>query len=258
MNGKLIRCSGADRRNEQIDRIHDLYLQRMATPHLGECQVATHWLTADIETTSSSYSHFVSEYCPNEYEQRLVAATEASHGAKIKMSTEKRYGKTREDLEQELAQCASGAVASRGQVFASYINWETDPRARTSRKNEKTPSSDPALIRSVFERAIAMYAQTAAGARASIVAYEAELSALRKEVRKNSKKSKGRENAAEAASATAAVSEKEEQIKAVKALVRQNKESEAGIWLKYIAWSVSGRNCRQERPGLTNSPNSPT
>lgn len=233
----------ADPRIEQIDKIHELYLQRMACPHLGESLIVSLRLTTDMDRTSDSYSRFVSEYSPNEYEQRLVAATEASHDAKIKISTEKRYGKTREDLEQELAQCAPEDITSRGQVFASYISWETDPRARTSRKNEKTPSSDPVMIRSIFGRAIAMYAQAAAVARASIAAYEQELSASRKEVRKNSKKNKGRENAAEAAAATAAVSEKEEQIKAVKTLVRQHKDSEAGIWLKYIAWSVSGESC---------------
>jgi hypothetical protein len=54
------------------------------------------------EITSAAYSSFLSEFCPSEYEQRMVDVTSISQRAKFKWTSEKRFGKTREDLEQQL------------------------------------------------------------------------------------------------------------------------------------------------------------
>ena len=46
------------------------------------------------------------------------------------------------------------------QVFPSYIDWETDPRARNP-KHDRAPSTDPRLVCAIFERAIAACAKAA-------------------------------------------------------------------------------------------------
>jgi hypothetical protein len=89
----------ADDRQELIDLINDMFTQRVQVPHLGETSPSP--LTTALEDTKSAYSSFCSQYCPNEYEARLVAATQASQSAKEKLG-EKRYGQTRLDLEQQL------------------------------------------------------------------------------------------------------------------------------------------------------------
>ena len=73
-----------------IDQLHQLFVDRMSTPH------------SDMDATASDYSKFCSDYSPNDYETRMVAATAASQSAKTKWSLEKRFGKTREDLEMQL------------------------------------------------------------------------------------------------------------------------------------------------------------
>lgn len=72
-----------------------MYIERLKTPHT----------TSD--ETSSSYSSFCSEHCPDEYEVRLVQATKSSQDAKWKLEKEKRYGKTRADFEEQLVSCES-------------------------------------------------------------------------------------------------------------------------------------------------------
>ncbi len=63
-----------------------------------------------MEITSSAYSAFCSEFSPEQYETRLVRATEVAQTAKTKWSLEKRYGKTREDLEQQLVSRISNSA----------------------------------------------------------------------------------------------------------------------------------------------------
>ena len=53
------------------------------------------------------YSSFCSQYCSEEYETRLVRATEAAQGTKVKLFQEKRFGKTRDDFEQALVSLCS-------------------------------------------------------------------------------------------------------------------------------------------------------
>ena len=89
-------------RPAQIDQIHDMFAERMSIPHSGkfDCVCLADFVAMD--NTSSAYSAFCSTYSPEDYEKRLVQATGASQVAKAKWSIEKRYGKTREDLEQQL------------------------------------------------------------------------------------------------------------------------------------------------------------
>jgi hypothetical protein len=55
-----------------------------------------------MDATATEYSSFCSELCPEEYESRLVQITSMAQPAKVKWSIEKRFGRTREDLEQLL------------------------------------------------------------------------------------------------------------------------------------------------------------
>ncbi len=96
----LEHLSGADRwvasctwltgRKEQIQHVGDEYLQRLQVPHVASSE------------TSSAYSTFCSKHCPDDYEDRLVQATKASQDAKWKLEREKRHGRTRNDLEEQL------------------------------------------------------------------------------------------------------------------------------------------------------------
>lgn len=109
------------------EQVHQVFLERIAIPH------------AEVDATSSAYSTYCTANCPEEYEARMVQLTTASRDAKFKWSGEKRYHKTREDLEAALD-------------YETYIGWETDARA-------KNPDSE--LARGVFERAIATAAKAA-------------------------------------------------------------------------------------------------
>jgi hypothetical protein len=82
------------------ERIHRLYLDRLQTPHAGTLPFDP--ADTDIQSTFNSYNAFCSVNAPNDYEKRLVIATEASQVAKKVMSVEKRYGKTRQEFEDAL------------------------------------------------------------------------------------------------------------------------------------------------------------
>lgn len=99
----LENLSGADKwvanrtwltgRDEQVRHVGNVYLERLKTPHIASSE------------TSSAYSSLCSQYCPEEYEDRLVQATKASQDAKWKLEREKRYGRTRTDFEEQLVSC---------------------------------------------------------------------------------------------------------------------------------------------------------
>lgn len=116
------------------EHVHQVFLERISQPH------------SEIEATSAAYSSFCSARCPQEYETRMVQLTAASRDAKFKWSGEKRYQKTREELETALD-------------WDAYVRWETDTR---------TKHSDEDLTRGVFERAIA----SASSASAANPAYK--------------------------------------------------------------------------------------
>ena len=55
-----------------------------------------------MDETSSAYSSYLSENWPDQYEAKMVQATASAGKAKFQWGSEKRFGKTREDLEQQL------------------------------------------------------------------------------------------------------------------------------------------------------------
>ncbi|CAK9779644.1 hypothetical protein CC85DRAFT_289288 [Cutaneotrichosporon oleaginosum] len=150
----LEHLSGADKK-EQIRHVGDVYLERLKTPH-----------TACSET-ASAYSTFCSQYCPDEYEDRLVQATAASQDAKWKLEREKRHGRTRADFEEQLA--FTGDVGQQAQVLLAYVDWETDPAAKRNKKG-KGPQQDVGLCRAAFERLLAVYGDAAASATDAVFA----------------------------------------------------------------------------------------
>ena len=164
------------------------------------------------------YSTFCSEKCPNEYESRLVQATRASQIAKRKWDGETRFGKTRQDLEQQLVgpqtsssrllQTTTDLIAA----YTAYVEWETEPRARKN-TNPKAPITDPNLTNAVFERAIAACARAAAAALKTL--FESPL---------DTKQKSKDPSAAEARKAS-------EQI------LRAYKVAEAGFWQRYASWN---------------------
>jgi hypothetical protein len=105
-----------------------------------------------MDDTLSAYSTFCTNNCPNEYETRMVQCSKASQGAKTKWSGEKRFHKTREDLESAID-------------YTFYIDWELDVKSK---------NRDESLIRGIFERAVAAAAE-AAGGNAEYKYFEAGL-----------------------------------------------------------------------------------
>lgn len=79
---------------DDVDRIHDLYIERLQTPH------------DTIQATSDAYSTFCSTHAPNDYEARLVRATAAAQASKAVLA-ERRFGKARSDYEDALVRTAS-------------------------------------------------------------------------------------------------------------------------------------------------------
>ncbi|KAL7420568.1 Splicing factor [Cryptotrichosporon argae] len=207
-------------RTEQIAHIHELYTERLGVLH------------TDIAETSSAYSSFCSQYCPEEYEARLTHATAASQEAKHKLSGERRHGKTREDLESALAYAPD--FATQAQTFHTYLDWETDARARNP-KSAKAPRTDPDLTSAVFERAIVVYAKMAHAAEAGVqVADE-----TRREAEKAAapQKGKGKRKPADEPPAPEVVAA-HEAVKAAKEVVAAYKGVEASLWLRYYNWLV--------------------
>ncbi|WOO76790.1 putative RNA-binding protein [Vanrija pseudolonga] len=135
-----------EEKSEQINHIHEMYLERLQTPH------------STMAETSGAYSSFCSEYSPDEYEGRLVAATEASQNAQWKWSSERRHAKTRADFEESLAY--STDVAQQAQVLLGYVDWETDPFAKKP-KGKKGPKVDVTLTAAAFERTVVVYGNAA-------------------------------------------------------------------------------------------------
>ncbi|WVR06547.1 hypothetical protein IAU60_003578 [Kwoniella sp. DSM 27419] len=178
-------------RSEAIARIQSMYLNRLRIPH----NVA------------------------------MVQATEASQLSKIKLSGEKRYGKTREDFEQQLQYTPEAIAKIPG--FVAYAAWEADSRAKAGGRG-KMPHVDTALVVAVFERTVACYAGACANMQTSLEAAEDTLH----ESRSLSKgKSKQKANAA------AIVEDKA--ISTGWETIRAYKDAEALIWLKYAHWAES-------------------
>jgi hypothetical protein len=79
--------------------MHDFFLARLGTVHASEFTYtlkSSRLTNQDHAETSQKYSTFTSKYSQNEYEARLVAATDVSKEPRRLLESEKRYGKTRE------------------------------------------------------------------------------------------------------------------------------------------------------------------
>ncbi|WVF68817.1 hypothetical protein IAT40_003590 [Kwoniella sp. CBS 6097] len=225
-------------RTDAIERIHSLYIERLATPHLGEFLKRGMLADiADIDQTSSDYSTFCSQTCPDEYESRMVQATESSQAAKTKLSGEKRYGKTREDYEQQLVssqvsrialidQAYTADLATQVQVLVEYATWESDARARSGGKGRK-PTADNDLTCAVYERAVAVYGKAAYMTQAAIDHVQQSVDAQTVQ-----SKDKGKNKETTETDATV------EHLKAAGESLRAYKDAEASIWLKYGSWAV--------------------
>ncbi|WVQ96378.1 hypothetical protein IAU59_003483 [Kwoniella sp. CBS 9459] len=228
----------AERRSDAIERIHALYMERLATPHLGKSLCIMALADAlDIDQTSSDYSTFCSQHCPDEYESRMVQATQASQAAKTKLSGEKRYGKTREDYEQQLvsdlqnkasliSQAYATDLASQVQVLVEYTTWESDVRARSGGKGRK-PTADNDLTCAAYERAVAAYAKAAYMTQAAFDHAQQSVEALSGGF---TGKGKNKENSE--------LDVLVEQVRATGEALRAYKDAEASIWLKYAGWAV--------------------
>ncbi|KAK4688382.1 squamous cell carcinoma antigen recognized by T-cells 3, partial [Tremellales sp. Uapishka_1] len=216
----LERKSGPPKQ-EEIDLIHGLFKDRMSTPHLM------------MDATSSAYSTFCSQHCPNDYTERMIAVTNSSQEAKAKMSSEKRHGKTREDMEQEI-------VTTQAQVYLSYINWEADPRVKSTKQGGgKAPAQDPLLIRTVFERAVAAFARVVTGLEIGVAIANVSLESAKAEVSKKKtkdKKGKGKMRESEL-NHEADLDQKTEEHRVAMEAVKSYKDMEASVWSRYSNWA---------------------
>ncbi|EAL22747.1 hypothetical protein CNBB1950 [Cryptococcus deneoformans B-3501A] len=211
---RLLEGAKGTEKQEAIESVHDVYLQRLAIPH------------STIDQTTSSYSSFCSTYCNEEYEQRLVKATEASQTAKYKWSGERRAGKSREDFELQILYATD--LAAQAQVFVEYYKWESNARIKPT-AHGKGPNVDITLTRAVFERAVVPYAKLAAMTQSSLDEINLQ---LQKQSKSKKGKAKGKKKEDELEATTLA-----EQKQMAEEAIRAYKDAEAGIWAKYASWS---------------------
>jgi Tfp pilus assembly protein PilW len=86
--------------NGPSEVVHQLYMERIAQPHVRESRPCRS-LTVEIDETMSAYSSYCTQNAPNDYEQRMVQATATSQGAKQKLNAKRRQ-QSRLDFEQQL------------------------------------------------------------------------------------------------------------------------------------------------------------
>nr|ODN95071.1 hypothetical protein L204_04418 [Cryptococcus depauperatus CBS 7855] len=210
----LERTSDKERQKE-LEQIHEVYLERLSTPH------------STIDQTTSNYSSFCSTYCNEEYEQRLVRATEVSQNAKYKWNGEKRFGKTREDFELQLVYATE--LTAQAQIFLEYTKWESNARTK-SNAHGRTPNADIVLTGAVFERAVLPYAKLAAIAKVS-------LDSLNIQIKEQTNKSKGKGKGKGKKKDEDKESALTDQKKMIEETIRAFKDAEAGIWMRHAAWA---------------------
>ncbi|WWC70988.1 uncharacterized protein I206_104941 [Kwoniella pini CBS 10737] len=230
-------------KNAAMEAIHMMYADRIKTAHTS------------LDQTSNAYSSFCSEHCPQQYEARMVDATEASKIAKGKL-TEKRYGRIRNDFEEQLKYAPD--LNAQLQVFLEYISWESDSRAKNNARG-KGPQLDNLMIQSVYERAISHYTRASGPMQTSLDTTEETLRLSRHRPKETRKKKREEE-----------VVEREavqQQIQIESEALRALKDAEAAVWLRYGAWaethgtSLEGMTLVFERSlaiGLLGTPNGRT
>ncbi|WWC62824.1 uncharacterized protein I303_105422 [Kwoniella dejecticola CBS 10117] len=201
----------ASNKGESLDVLHAIYIDRMRTPHTNQ--------------TSSAYSSFCSQHCPEEYEVRMIEATEASKIAKDQLS-EKRYGRTRNDFEEQLRYTAD--PNARVQILLEYAHWESDPRART-KSSGQGPHLDQRSTQSVYERAVCSYAKAVAILSATLDESENSVRLLDRQLQEQSKQKKEETHV-----------EREimrQQMELNGEAVRAYKDAESVTWRKYGSWA---------------------
>ncbi|ODO10809.1 hypothetical protein I350_01407 [Cryptococcus amylolentus CBS 6273] len=220
----LLEAAPAEQRSEQIQQVHQVYNDRLRIPH------------STMQQTTSDYSSFCSTYCNQEYEKRLVQATEISQEAKRKWSGEKRFGKTREEFEFQLVS-SGGDPSSEAPVYLEYVNWEANARAKPN-AHGKAPNLDPILTAALFERAVVPYAKLAAQTQSalnSVALQIEEAEAQDGEKKKKSKKGKGKKKDEPEEEDVKGILV--EQKKMAEQAFRAYKDAEASIWARYAAWA---------------------
>ncbi|WVQ71771.1 hypothetical protein IAR50_001312 [Cryptococcus sp. DSM 104548] len=227
----LLKAASGEQKNEQIQQVHQMYNDRLRIPH------------STMQQTTSDYSSFCSTYCNQEYEQRLVYATDISQEAKRKWSGEKRFGKTREEFEFQLV-AAGGDASSQAPVYLEYVNWEANARAKPN-AHGKGPNLDPVLTAALFERAVVPYAKLAAQTQSALDGVALQIrdaEAKEGEKKKKSKKGKGKKDEPEEEDVKAVMVE---QQKMVEQAFRAYKDAEASIWAKYAAWADENQGSKE-------------
>nr|XP_019000213.1 uncharacterized protein I203_07372 [Kwoniella mangroviensis CBS 8507]OCF63674.1 hypothetical protein I203_07372 [Kwoniella mangroviensis CBS 8507] len=199
----------------QMEVIHTMFADRVKIPH------------TNIDQTTSAYSNFCSQYCPEEYEVRMVESTESSRAAKMKLS-EKRYGKTRSDFEEQLAHTTE--LNAQIAVLLEYASWESDPRARNNARG-KGPQPDHELTQSVYERAVSRYSLASGQSQAALDAAEESLRHYRHQCKGQGRKKRDEEGSDEMAAIY-------QQIQVAGQAIRAYKDAEAAIWAKYGGWAA--------------------
>ncbi|WWD05336.1 hypothetical protein V865_003409 [Kwoniella europaea PYCC6329] len=206
----------ASNKQTQLEMIHTMFADRVKITH------------TNIDQTSSAYSNFCSQYCPEEYEIRMVESTESSRAAKMKLS-EKRYGKTRSDFEEQLAYTTE--LNAQISILLEYASWESDPRARNNARG-KGPQPDNQLTQNVYERAVSRYSLACGQSQAALDAAEESLRLYRHQSKGQGRKKRDEEGSDEMAAI-------HQQIQVAGEAVRAYKDAEAAIWAKYGGWAVN-------------------
>ena len=107
------------------------------------------------------------------------------------------------------------------QTLATYIDWETDQRARNPKHPGKSPETDLALTRAIFERTVALHSRIVAPLVASLASLEL--------VKPKKTSRKGKDKAQEEGEAESMS----------RASLHAYKQAEAAIWEKYAIWLAS-------------------
>ncbi|WWC88440.1 uncharacterized protein L201_003351 [Kwoniella dendrophila CBS 6074] len=183
----------------------------------------------DKDTATQAIHLMFSDRMKIPHTTRMVGLTEASRSGKQKLN-EKRYGKTRNDFEEQLAYATD--VTTQMQIYFEYAAWESDIRARTNNRG-KGPQADHLLTQSVYERAIIQYSRANS---TSQIALDTSEDLLQEHSRQE--KGKHREDIE--------IEAIQQSIKANEETVRAYKDAEAAIWTKYGEWAEKNGSSLQD------------
>ena len=129
-------------------------------------------------------------------------------------------------------------------MFLTYVNWETDQRAKNFKQGDRNPTSDPLLIRAVFERAVLCYARVAVTAEAARVAADAAGKVAEAREKRAGRKGKGKAVANDTNEKVTSHTTSLEDRRVAEETKLAYKDAEAGLWAKYAIWAVSLSGCQ--------------